>query len=569
MIDGFSKKLLNLTLPYFKSEDKWRARFLLLLIILINISLVAVAIRYTYWFNDFYDALQLLDKKAFVYQLKIFTGLAFTNIVLAIYQYYFTQKLQIKWRRWLTENYLTQWLDKHAYYRMQLLYPDSTDNPDQRISEDIHLFTASTLSLSTGLLNAICMLLAFCVLLWKLSGILTIPFGSTTLHIPGYMLFAALIYASLGTWLTYKIGKPLVQLAYNQQRYEADFRFNMVRLRENSESIALYHGEEPEHTNFSACVKQVVANYIRIIKKQKQLITLNSTYTQLAIIFPVLVAAPRFFAKQIMLGGLLQIMKAFGYVHDSLSYIANSFADIANWKAVVNRLIRFTDTLQNTKNIQQTENIQYKVATNDALHVEALNLQIPNGTTLIKNLNIALKPGSRLLIRGPSGGGKSTLIRALAGIWPFGSGTITAPDALENFIPQKVYLPTGTLRQVLNYPINSDADENHLQATLTLCKLNHLLPQIDQSANWYQILSLGEQQRIAFARMLLQKSACIFLDEVTASLDEENEAVLYQNLVQNSPQAIIVSVGHRSSLREFHNLELCLLGNGEYTIEPI
>ena len=567
MDSSFGKKLLKLTLPYFKySEERWRARLLLAAIIIIDIAMVVVSIQFTYWFNNFYDALQALDKKAFTHQLWIFTLLAFTNIMLGIYNYYLTQKLQINWRRWLTERYVTQWLAKHAYYRMQILNPQSTDNPDQRISEDINLFTSLTLSLSMGLLSAICTLIAFCTLLWNLSGMLDIPLGHFgILHVPGYMLFAALLYAIIGTWLTYLVGKPLVQLNYNQQRYEADFRFSMVRLRENSESVALYHGEPQEHVYFSDCIRAVVANYKRIIKKQKQFISLNLTYNQLAIIFPVLVAAPRYFSKAIKLGGLMQIMKAFDYVHSSLSYIANSFTSIADWKAVVNRILRFNDAMENANTLQKTENIQY-IAANDAdLQVNGLSLQTPDGKYLVNSLNFNLKPGTRLLISGPSGSGKSTLIRALAGIWPFGSGHVYIPSHMKkNFIPQKVYLPLGSLRQVLNYPLASEANEQSLRDILTLCKLQHLLPQLENIANWYQTLSLGEQQRIAFARVLLQKPNYIFLDEATASLDEENERILYQTMLEYLPQATVISIGHRASLGKFHTQHMNLLGNGKF-----
>ncbi|MGC8603603.1 MAG: ABC transporter ATP-binding protein/permease, partial [Desulfomonilaceae bacterium] len=412
---------------------------------------------------------------------------------------------------------------------MQFL-DDPTDNPDQRISEDIDSFIDLTLSLSIKLLNSIATLASFIVILWQLSGTLEVPLGSIgTFSIPGYMVWAAIGYSVIGTWLTMRVGNPLIELNFNQQRYEADFRFSMARLRENSECVALYRGEHDEHGNFWSRFTEVVNNYWKIMRRQKRLNSLTGGYNQLAVIFPVIMAAPRFFAGQMKLGGLMQTASAFRSVHDALSFLVNSYTTITSWNAIMNRLTGFTGAIEQVKSLKELEELRRINSSDGSFRVESLSVLLPDKRVLIEDLDLRLERGTSLLITGESGTGKSTLVRTLAGIWPFARGTIRIPERSKTmFLPQKPYLPLGSLRRALYYPSEPTMSEPQLLEVLDRCFLAHLSKEVDQSVNWSQALSLGEQQRIAFARILLQRPDYLFLDEATASLDERMEEKLYQ-----------------------------------------
>ncbi len=532
-----------------------------------NLGMVYVQVLLNLWIKDFYNALQAMNKVLFFTELETFAGLAAAYIIQAVYMLYLDQMLQIQWRCWLTERYLSRWLEHQTYYRMQFLH-DQTDNPDQRISEDINSFINFTMSLSTTLLRSVATLVSFVAILWGLSGTLTIPLGPAgTLGIPGYMVWAAIGYSAIGTWLTLRIGNPLVRLNFNQQRFEADFRFSMVRLRENSEGVALYGGESEEKVNFLSRFMAVVNNYWKIMRRQKRLNWLTSGYDQLAVIFPVLMAAPRFFSGQMHLGGLMQTAAAFGSVHSSLSYLVNSYTTIATWTAVVNRLTGFTAAIEQVEGTRKRQELKRLSSPDGSFHVESLNVFLPDRKLLLKDLDLRLEPGASLLIMGPSGAGKSTLVRALAGIWPFASGSILVPErAKVMFLPQKPYLPLGTLRQALSYPHGLNRSEPQLPKILDLCHLAHLSMVLDQTDNWAQSLSLGEQQRIAFARVFLQRPDYVFLDEATASLDEEMENWLYRLLRLQMNHSTVISVGHRSTLVEWHESRLKLQGDGNWVM---
>jgi vitamin B12/bleomycin/antimicrobial peptide transport system ATP-binding/permease protein len=562
---SFWRRFWGLTSPYWSSEEKWSAILVLLAIMAMNLGLVYVDVLLNKWIKDFYNVLQAVNKAAFFHELLIFAGLASAYIIQTVYMLYLNQMLQIRWRRWLTERYLSRWLTHQAYYRMQFLH-DVSDNPDQRISEDINSFISLTMTLSITLLSSVVTLIAFVSILWGLSGTLSIPLGSMgTLSIPGYMVWAALGYSILGTWCTLRLGNPLVELNFNQQRFEADFRFSMVRLRENSESIALYSGETHEQSNFLSRFRAVVDNYWRIMKRQKKLNWLTSGYNQLAVIFPVLMAAPRFFAGKMHLGGLMQTSAAFGSVHGALSYLINSYTTIASWNAVLNRLTGFTGAVERVEALRDREELRRAHSPARHLQVKSLSVFLPDGKTLLSDVNLDLPPGASLLITGPSGSGKSTLLRALAGIWPFARGTVFMPEnAKVMFLPQKPYLPLGSLRDALFYPYTPEDAQQQLPEILDLCHLSHLSPVLDKSNNWAQALSLGEQQRIAFARILLQRPDYMFLDEATASLDEEMEGTLYSLIKSRLAHATVISVGHRSTLLAWHESKLNLEEKGKW-----
>jgi putative ATP-binding cassette transporter len=555
----FFRTLWQLVIPYWKSRERWRAYLLLAVIVGLNVGQVYINVLVNQWYNDFYNILQVLNKNAFWQSILRFSFLAAIFIVMAVYRTYLYQMLQIRWRRWLTAQYLTDWLGKQNYYRMQL-FGSRTDNPDQRISEDIDQFIQLTLSLSLGLLNAVVTLFSFLTILWQLSGVLAFQVQGMAISIPGYMVWAALVYSLVGTWIMMKIGRPLIRLNFNQQRYEANFRFSMVRLRENSESIAFYKGEAQEHANFLERFSSVVDNFWQIMKRQKLLNWFSSGYGQIAIIFPFLVATPRLFAGQIKLGGLLQISDAFGKVQDSLSYIVNSYTDIATWRAVIERLHGFNESIKQTKgSLIPSDGFQQHIATEKIIKAENITIKLPDGRMLLEHIDLSIKPSDSLLITGVSGTGKSTLLRTLAGIWPFVEGQLTMPaSATMMFLPQKPYMPLGTLREILCYPNSPDVEDEKLRDVLSSCQLDKLAGNLDETKQWSDILSIGEQQRIAFARVMLVKPEFIFMDESTSALDETLEAQLYEMLKSRLPDSAIISIGHRMSLRAWHQTEMAL-----------
>jgi putative ATP-binding cassette transporter len=547
----------GLVRPYWKSDERWAARGLLAVIVALSLGEVYINVLLNKWNNDFYNSLQTANKEAFYAALFKFTYLAFSFIIVAVYKVYLNQMLRIKWRRWMTSHYLSDWLGKQNYYRLQL-FGRATDNPDQRISEDIEQFIQMTLGLSLGLLSSVVTLFSFLFILWELSGPVDFDLFGTSIHIPGYMVWVALIYAIAGTCFTIYVGRPLVRLNFDQQRFEANFRFSLVRLRENTESIAFYKGEAREQENFMTRFGSVVDNFWAIMKRQKKLNWLNYFYGQIAIIFPYIVVAPRFFAGKIQLGGLMQTASAFNQVQGALSYIVDSYSGIAGWQAVIERLSGFNHSLRQAERTSVPASGFEKVS-GDIIEAKNLTVKLPDGSVLLKSIDMTIKPGDSLLVTGASGSGKSTLLRALAGLWPFLEGRLMLPDADSMmFVPQKPYLPLGSLREVLYYPQAAFKDDHELRQVLSLCQLDHLIEQLDAVEHWSQILSLGEQQRVAFARILLVKPAFLFMDEATSALDEPAEAYLYGVLKSKLPDIALVSVGHRSSLKAWHKTEKAL-----------
>ena len=545
-----------MTYPYWLSEERWAARGLLLAVIALNLGTVYINVLLNKWNNTFYDALQDKNYAVFLHQLIRFSWLACLFIIFTVYQFYLNQMLQIRWRRWLTERYLHGWLTDAAYYRMQFA-PSEADNPDQRIADDVPQFIASTLTLGIGGMSAVVTLISFVTILWGLSGTLTIP--SSSMKLPGYLVWAALLYALVGTWLTDWIGRPLVRLNFDQQRYEADFRFNLVRFRENAEGVALYHGEADELRTFRKRFSHIIGNWWSIMRQQKRLTWLTAGYGQAAIIFPIVVVAPRYFRGQILLGGLMQTASAFSQVQDSLSFIVSSYTDIAAWRAVVERLAGFKSALKVAHIQAATKGGIHLVDGNGGgLIVDRVELDLPNGQPLIADVNFSLARGESALVSGPSGVGKSTLLRAIAGIWPFGRGEIRMPsNPRVLFLPQKPYLPIGTLREAVSYPMQaSGVDDASLREALDAVGLKDLAGKLDEMSHWTLQLSPGEQQRIAFARALVQKPDWLFLDEATSAVDEPTEARLYRLLRDRLPWTTLFSIGHRATLRSFHDRQL-------------
>jgi len=555
---GFWRDFWALLKPYWSSEERLVAWLLLSAIIAMTLGMVYMNVLINEWQNLFFNTLQDKNKAEFYRQILRFALLAAIWIAMSVYSLYLTQMLQVRWRRWLTNKYLHDWLTDRTYYPMQLR-GRQTDNPDQRVAEDLKIFVNQTLGLSIGLLNALVTLASFVGVLWVLSGPLSIPLQGHELVIPGYMLWAALVYAALGNWLANKIGKPLIGLNFNQQRYEADFRYSLMRFRENMEGVALYRGEEDELRGFRTRFNGIYLNWWAIMKRQKQLTWFTSGYGQLAVIFPFVVAAPRFFSGAIALGGLMQTASAFGYVRESLSWFINVYTSFAEWKATVDRLSGLHHAIEASKRDQQKDRgVELVSGTHGSLKLDRLELALPTGEKLVSGASLEISHGSRVLIQGPSGSGKSTLFRAIAGIWPFGQGRILQPANFDRlFLPQRPYFPLGTLREAVCYPARSEAfTDSEIGESLTAVGLPHLVVRLDESADWSTQLSGGEQQRVAFARALLEKPAWLFLDEATSSLDDASQAALYQLLTDRLTHTTIVSIAHRNDLARFHGQRL-------------
>jgi len=556
----FLADLWVLTKPFWWSEERWAARALLAVIVALNLGLVYVNVLINEWNNDFYNTLQQMDKDGFFHQLLRFAGLAAAYIVVAVYQLYLNQMLQIRWRRWLTARYLADWIGARVYYRMQLT-DQGTDNPDQRIAEDLAKFCDRTLNLSLGFLSAVVTLASFISILWTLSGTLSFTLSGARIDIPGYMVWVALVYALAGTLLIHFVGRPLIALNFNQQKFEANFRFFLVRFRENTEAIALYAGESSEMRRMMRRFGDVVSNWWAIMRRQKTLTWYRAGYNQTALIFPFLVAAPRYFSGSIKLGGLMQTASAFGQVQDALSWFVNAYTEIAEWKATVDRLTGFRDaSMRAQREAQSGAGVAAEEAEDDAVVARDVRIELPHGRPLLAPLNLVLRPRESVLLTGPSGSGKSTVFRALAGIWPFGSGTVSMPrGARVLFLPQKPYLTLGSLREQLCYPAAiENADDKELADVLQACGLGHLVQRLDEEQHWAQQLSGGEQQRVAFARALVQKPDWLFMDEASSALDEASEAQLYRLIASRLPGSTVVSIGHRASLGQFHQRRLAI-----------
>jgi putative ATP-binding cassette transporter len=567
---AFFRDLWALAKPYWaSSEERWSARGLLALVIALNLLMVYISYRITEWYNTFWNDLQTYNASSAWHELLIFAILVVPYIIAAVYQTYLTQMLQIRWRRWLTDSYLGEWLARGTYYHLQVL-GEGTDNPDQRIADDLASFTSQTLNLLIGLLSSITTLAAFIAMLWGLSAHVPIPWHGSNIVIPGYLVWTAVVYSAVGTVLIAVVGRPLIKLNFNQERYQADFRFSLVRLRENSESVALYGGESREREHFLERFAKVFGNFWQIMRRTRRLNWWASGYGQAAVIFPTLVSLPAYFAKAIQIGSIMQISSAFGQVQGALSFIVNSYTDLASWHAVVDRLRFFRQAMNEIKEIRDTH---YRMVRRDGprLRIEDFNVRLPDGRDLLRDLNVELDRGGRLLVMGPSGIGKSTLIRALAGIWPYTDGDMELPEKeLALFLPQKPYLPLGTLRDVLLYPTGAEIMSNdRIAEALGLAGLSELSGRLGEDRFWAQVLSLGEQQRLAFARIFLQRPSWVFMDEATSALDEPAEGQLYLALMRELPLTAIVSVGHRSSLLSFHESRLVLQGEGRWQVEAI
>ncbi len=564
----------RLAKPYFNSDERWRARGLLTAIVVMNLSLVGMDVVLNFWSRAFFNALQQKDWDAFIALLLTwrstaegflpgFVGIAVVYIIVAVYRTYLNQWLQINWRHWMTTHLVRDWLSDGAYYRISLQSSggttDGTDNPDQRISEDIRDYVTHTLSLSLDLLSNIVTLGSFVTILWTLSG----PIHVLGFTIPGYMVWVALLYSAVGTGLTHWIGKPLVPLNFRQQKVEADFRFSLARLRENIEGVALYRGESQERGGLENQFMSIRGNWWAIMRRTKMLNALVAGYSQIAGIFPLVVASPRYFAGTLDFGGLNQIAGAFSSVQGAMSWFVTSYSALASWRATINRLTFFRTAIDEARRAHGN-GIQTAQGDSDDTVLDHPVLRLPDGRTLLDDPGITLKRGQSAVFTGRSGSGKSTLFRALAGIWPFGSGDLRVGSGSRLFLPQRPYFPQGTLRTALTYPAeNPQLTDADLAQVLNDVGIGALADRLHKRDNWGQSLSGGEQQRLAIARALLLKPDWLFLDEATASLDPQSEAELMAMLRARLPNTTIVSIAHRPDVAAEHDLAYVVSRDGE------
>lgn len=558
----WGRKFWRLAWPYLTPRRSWRPLLMLALLLLLAMAAVRMTVLFSFWYNGFYSALQALDQSAFWRFLGVFSVLACVHVVRSLADSYAGQAFDIHWRVWLNDRLTRDWLGAGAYYRGHFV-EEPVDNPDQRIEQDIAMFVTGSRTLAIGALSAMVSLVAFTGILWGLSGPLTVA----GVEIPRAMVFVVFLYVIVATWFAFKIGRPLIRLNFLSERLTANFRYALVRLRENAENVAFYQGEAVESRNllqrFSAYIVNLWARVYRGLKFDG----FNLSVSQVAVVFPFILQAPRFFSGAIKLGDVIQTSQAFGQVQDALSFFRTSYDTFAQYRATLDRLNGFLDANEAARALPTVHTQPLP----NGLDIDGVTVRRPDGSTLLRELTLRLRPGQTLLVKGPSGSGKTTLLRALAGLWPYAQGQVRRPEgASALFLSQRPYLPLGDLRSAVAYPGHAQPqDDARLAQALHQVNLGHLSQRLDEVADWSRILSIGEQQRVAFARVLFNRPAIVFLDEATSATDEGLEHSLYSLLRSALPDCMLVSVGHRSTLDPFHTHRLQLDGAGGWTMGPI
>ncbi|AXA25879.1 ABC transporter ATP-binding protein/permease [Pseudomonas putida] len=544
---------------YFSFRRSWRPLLVFALLLFLALFSVRMNVLFSFWYNGFYSALQGLDQTAFWYLLGVFAVLATIHVLRSLFNYYVTQSFNIHWRVWLTERLTADWMHGDAYYRGQFL-EEPVDNPDQRIELDVNAFVTGSVSLALGAVSALVSLVAFTGILWGLSA----PLAVAGVEVPRAMVFAVYVYVLIATWIAFRLGRPLIRLNFLNEKLTANFRYALMRLRENAENIAFYQGAQVERGTLLGRFFALIGNVWALVWRSLKFNGFNLGVSQVAVVFPFILQAPRFFSGAIKLGDVMQTSQAFGQVQDSLSFFRESYDTFASYRATLDRLTGFLDANHQASELPH-------VATRElprALDIAGLQVLRPDGHRLIADLSLNLQAGQALLIKGPSGSGKTTLLRALAGLWPYAEGAVARPLGEQAlFLSQRPYLPLGDLRTAIAYPAQVGQEQDaRMQQALRQVNLAHLAERLEESRDWTRILSIGEQQRLAFARVLFNQPHVVFLDESTSAMDEGLEHALYSLLRNEMPETLLVSVGHRSTLAGFHSHRLEVDGKGGWAL---
>ena len=551
----FARHLARLTRLYWTSSDAPKGGLLLAATVALELGTVYGNVLLSDVQRRIFDAFQDKQMAAFTSAIALFLGIALGFVFVSTYRIYLRQALEIRWRHWLTDHLIKEWITAHAYCQIEL-HRKATDNPDQRIAEDVREYVLSALGLSLSLLSAVATLVSFAAILWRLSGNWKFQVAGNHIQVPGLMMWVAILFALIATLVTHRVGRKLAGIQFDRQRYEADFRFKLVRFRENVEPIALANGEGAERRLALERFQYVIRNWWQLIRAQRNLGLLTTGIGQANSLIPLLVAAPAFFAGHLTLGSVMQTRIAYNEVSGGLTWFVNAYQEIARWRANIERIVTLAEEIESTRDeLERTECVRVERAMGDSLRLDHVRLARPDGAVLIQDANAELRPGDRVALVGPMGSGKRTLLRAVAGIWRFGKGVVEVPEHTRTVIlSQRPYLPIGTLREVVSYPEPAGAfPDDKIREVLRLVDLGALANRLDEHEHWQQRLSGGEQQRLALARAFLIEPDWVFLDEATSGLDEESEARFYKLFRERLPSAAIVSIADRPALAKYHS----------------
>lgn len=564
------------SVPYFRSEDRWAGRALLAGIVAGELALVYLAVVIANWNARFFNALEGRNWDAFGGELIVFCLIVLAATAITASNFFCGQTLQIRWRRWLTASYVSTWMAKGRHYRMRLVAPE-VDNIHLRIASDVYLFIQRTHELTTGLIGSVTTLVTFSIILWGLSAVTPLPLFGRDFSFPGYLIAGALAYALIGTLVAHWIGWRLIPLNFNQQRFESDFRFAIVRAADHSEPVALMHGEAVEREELHRRFANLVRNWTALVARQTRLVGFIGGYAQASTVVPILINSPAYLAAAIPLGSLMQSAFAFQRVEGSFAFCLSAYSKLAEWKAFMDRLWQFENAMKevDTHEARDKDRIVVASGTGTALNVSGLDVRLPGGASIAAIPQLSLAPGSRAIVTGPSGSGKSSLFRALSGLWPSGEGQVMLPEGADVMVmPQRPYFPLGTLRQAVSYPRQAETvSDAALFDALTAVGLPHLRDRLDEEADWSVLLSGGEQQRIAFARVLLRKPDILLFDEPVSTLSDASGHDLYRMLIERLPQAIVLTIDRREVLRDLHPRHIALSrpdveASGDLTPKP-
>lgn len=546
---------------YLSPKRSVKPLLFFLLIVALTLVSVRISLVYSEWYNNMYTSLQEFNQAVFWQQMGLFCVIAACAVSTSLASYYIEQRFIISWIAWLNDELTNKWMTNRAYYKTQYLSAN-LDNPDQRIQQDVQSYVKTTLSLSTGVIDAVTSMISYTILLWGLAG----PMLVLGVEIPHMMVFLVFAYVVFTTLIAFWLGRPLIHLNFANERLNANYRYSLIRVKEYAESIAFYAGEKVEQNQLYRQFRAVINNMWNIVFRTLKFSGFNLIVSQISVVFPLLIQVGRYFEKQIKLGDLMQTLQVFGKLHTNLSFFRNSYDTFAGYKATLDRLTGFTYAIDMANRESETD---IRNSENDVIF-KGLSIKNPFGRMLINNVNLTLPQGASLLIQGDSGVGKTTLLRTAAGLWSYSQGTVYCPLDSQLFLAQKNYLPQGDLSTALAYPKNSaDIDRTLAEEILRKVQLGHLIERLEQEQDWTRILSLGEQQRLAFGRLLLHKPKVAFLDEATASMDEGLEDAMYRLLKSELPNMTLISVGHRSTLKRYHRQQLQIFTDGSWALNEI